>query len=37
MSTAKIRNAAIGFVLGLFAAVLLPIGMAVWLWRETDE
>ena len=31
------RNAALGFVLRLLAAVLLPFGMAVWLWCETEE
>ena len=33
----RLRNAAAGFVLGLIGAVLLPIGMAVWLWSETEE
>lgn len=33
----RLRNAALGFVLGLVMAVLLPLGMAVWLWSETEE
>lgn len=32
-----LRNAAIGFVVGLPLAALLPIGMAVWLWAETED
>lgn len=32
-----LRNAALGFVIGLLAAVLLPLGMAVWLWSETED
>ena len=33
----RLRNAAAGFVLGLVLAALLPIGMAVWLWSETED
>lgn len=33
----RLRNAALGFVLGLLATILLPLGMAVWLWSETEE
>ena len=33
---ARLRNAAIGFVLGLILMVVLPFGMAAWLWSETD-
>ena len=33
----RLRNAALGFVLGLVGAILLPLGMAVWLWCETEE
>lgn len=32
-----LRNAVIGFVLGLIIAFFLPIGMAIWLWSESDE
>ena len=33
----RLRNAALGFVLGLIVAFLLPLGMAVWLWSETED
>lgn len=33
---AKLRNAAIGFVIGLVLAFVLPFAMAAWLWSETD-
>ena len=35
--TARLRNAAIGFVLGSLLAAALPIAMAVWLWAETED
>ena len=33
----RLRNAALGFILGLIGSILLPLGMAVWLWCETEE
>ena len=33
----RLRNAALGLVLGLALALLFPLGMAVWLWCETEE
>ena len=37
MPVVRIRNALMGFMLGLIEAILLPLGMAVWLWHETEE